>query len=54
MAFDYVIGAGDGANKMQRVEMISDDGAKKWRWQINTKTQMQFTKSRQGLRRSQV
>ena len=46
MVFDYdIIGAGDGANKMQRVEMISDDGAKKWRWQINTKTQMQFTKS---------
>ena len=38
MAFDYdIIGA------VQRVEMIS--GAKKWRWQINTKTQMQFTKS---------
>ena len=46
MVFDYdVVAAGDGANKMQRVELISDDGAKKWRWQINTKTQMSFTKS---------
>ena len=41
IVFDYdVVAAGDGANKMQRVELISDDGAKKWRWQINTKTQM--------------
>ena len=46
IVFDYdVVAAGDGANKMQRVELISDDGAKKWRWQINTKTQMSFTKS---------
>ena len=32
-------------NKMQRVEMISDDGSKKWRWQINTNTVLSFTKS---------
>jgi hypothetical protein len=32
-------------NKMQRVEMISDDGTKKWRWQINTQTVLSFTKS---------
>ena len=25
--------------------MISDDGSKKWRWQINTQTVLSFTKS---------
>lgn len=33
------------ANKMQRVELISADGSKKWRWQINTQTKLSFTKA---------
>ena len=33
------------ANKIQRVELISADGSKKWRWQINTQTKLSFTKS---------
>lgn len=32
------------ANKVQRAEMISDDGSKKWRWQINTQTELSFIK----------
>ena len=35
-------------NKMQRVEMISEDGTLKWRWQINTQTELSFVKSPDG------
>ena len=47
MVFDTnILSSNDaGGNKMQRVELISDDGTEKWRWQINTQTQMSFTKS---------
>jgi hypothetical protein len=33
------------SNMLVRTELISDDGSKKWRWQINTQTRLSFTKS---------
>jgi len=41
---DVALLGDNGSNKMQRQELISDDGSMKWRWQINTQSKLKFVK----------